>query len=106
MNKFVAQAIAYTEAYQKYANAPAALREAMCLKAQYPAILEPLRPRDVFAGCRSGGEYMVACVSPSLLDLNWNIPRILDAALRNGRQGSMRERTGLAISSSSKQFLI
>lgn len=56
MNKFVTQAIAYTEAYQKYADAPAALREAMCLKAQYPAILEPLRRSDVFAGCRSGGE--------------------------------------------------
>jgi len=56
MNKFVKQAVDYTEAYQQYADAPAALREAMCLKTQYPGILEPLRTRDVFAGCRSGGE--------------------------------------------------
>lgn len=56
MNKFVAQAVEYTEAYKRNAAASPALREAMCLKAQYPAILEPLRAKDVFAGCRSGGE--------------------------------------------------
>lgn len=56
MNKFVAQAVAVTEIYRRYAGESPALREAMCLKTQYPAILEPLRSKDVFAGCRSGGE--------------------------------------------------
>ena len=60
MNKFVEQAVAFTEAYRKHSDAPPALREAMCLKAQYPAILAPLRPGDVLAGCRSGGEIVYA----------------------------------------------
>ncbi len=33
-------------------------------------------------GC---GEYMLAHSSPSMLNLNWNIPRLLDAVLHNGR---------------------
>lgn len=56
MNEFVAQALAYTEAYRQARQAPPAWREAMCLKTQYPAILTPLKADDVFAGYRNGGE--------------------------------------------------
>ena len=43
-------ALRFTEAYQQYEQAPIAIREAMCLKALYPAILAPIRADDLFAG--------------------------------------------------------
>lgn len=46
----VAQALAFTEAYQRHRDAHPALREAMCLRTQYPALMPPLKAGDVFAG--------------------------------------------------------
>lgn len=46
----VAQAIAFTRAYQEHEHAPAPIREAMCLREQYPALMGDLRPGDRFAG--------------------------------------------------------
>ncbi len=43
-------AIRFTETYRRYELAPIAVREAMCLKALYPAILAPIRADDLFAG--------------------------------------------------------
>lgn len=41
---------AFTKTYKKYKNRHIAIREAMCLKAMYPAILKPIQQKDLFAG--------------------------------------------------------
>lgn len=41
---------AFTDTYKKYENAPAALREAMCLKVQFPAVMGKMEEDDLFAG--------------------------------------------------------
>lgn len=43
-------AIDFTETYCQYENEHIAIREAMCLRAQYPAILTDIREGDLFAG--------------------------------------------------------
>lgn len=40
----------FTDTYQEYRNAPAAIREAMCIKVQFPAVMEDMTDEDVFAG--------------------------------------------------------
>ncbi len=50
LNPFVAQALAFTEAYKTCASSHKAIREAMCLKTQYPALMGEIRPGDLFAG--------------------------------------------------------
>lgn len=48
----VAQAVAFTGAYRQHRHDPAPLREAACLRTQFPAILGPLREDDALAGRR------------------------------------------------------
>ncbi len=43
-------AVALTETYRAHQDAHPALREAACLRAQYPALLAPIGPDDLFAG--------------------------------------------------------
>jgi len=50
IHPLIAQAVAFTEAYRRHADAHPAIREAMCLRTLYPAILANLREDDVFAG--------------------------------------------------------
>ncbi|HWI64665.1 MAG TPA: pyruvate formate lyase family protein [Symbiobacteriaceae bacterium] len=40
----------FTETYRRYQHAHPALREAMCLKAQFPGYLLPMEPGDLLAG--------------------------------------------------------
>jgi pyruvate-formate lyase len=40
----------FTETYKKYKNEHPAIREAMCLKVQYPAFFTEIKPDDLFAG--------------------------------------------------------
>lgn len=40
----------FTDTYRKYEGAPAAIREAMCLKVQFPAVMGQMREEDLFAG--------------------------------------------------------
>ncbi len=42
--------LAFTNTYRQYQKAHIAIREAMCLRVLFPALLEPLRPGDLFAG--------------------------------------------------------
>ncbi len=42
--------INFTETYRKYKNHDISIREAMCLKAQFPAILTGIQEQDLFAG--------------------------------------------------------
>ena len=42
--------LAFTEAYRRAAATHVALREAACLRAQFPAILTPIKDNDLFAG--------------------------------------------------------
>ena len=42
--------LAFTDAYRQHKNDHIAMREAMCLKAQYPAICAPIQDKDLFAG--------------------------------------------------------
>ncbi len=42
--------LAFTDAYRHHKNDHIALREAMCLKAQFPAICTPIQDPDLFAG--------------------------------------------------------
>jgi len=46
------QAQHFTHIYQQYQNAPSAVREVACLRAQYPAILQPIGETDLIAGRR------------------------------------------------------
>ncbi len=46
----VAQAREFTEVYRQYKNGSVAIREAMCVKAQFPALMGPIEPDDRFAG--------------------------------------------------------
>lgn len=55
LSPIVAQAVALTNAYREFELAPTPIREAMCLKAQYPARMGDLRPGDRFAGRRAKG---------------------------------------------------
>jgi len=52
----LAMEIEFTEAYRRYEHAHSAIREAMCLRAQYPASLQEIRDEDLFAG-RAGNEH-------------------------------------------------
>lgn len=40
----------FTSVYQQYRDAPTAIREAMCLRVIYPALLPPIEEDDYFAG--------------------------------------------------------
>lgn len=40
----------FTDTYRKYETAPAAIREAMCLKVQFPAVMGEMTEEDLFAG--------------------------------------------------------
>ncbi|HAB53055.1 MAG TPA: hypothetical protein DCE80_12950, partial [Ignavibacteriales bacterium] len=40
----------FTETYKKHLNDNPAIREAMCLKVQYPAFFTPIQDTDLFAG--------------------------------------------------------
>ncbi|MCL2880039.1 MAG: hypothetical protein FWF29_07330 [Treponema sp.] len=53
LNPVIAQAVDFTETYKKYKDAPIPIREAMCFKTQYPALLPAIRDGDVFAGRRT-----------------------------------------------------
>lgn len=45
-----AHELAFTETYRRYRDAHPAIREAMCLRVQYPAVLTAIEPGDLFAG--------------------------------------------------------
>jgi pyruvate-formate lyase len=47
--KFEAE-LRFTETYKKYKDAHPAIREAMCLKEQFPAFFTPIQEDDLFAG--------------------------------------------------------
>lgn len=53
INPLIAQAVEFTQAYKQHQNDPLAIREAMCLKKQYPALLTEIRLDDLFAGRRT-----------------------------------------------------
>ena len=50
MNPIIKQAVLFTDIYKKYFNDPIEIREAMCFKAQYPALLPDIRDGDMYAG--------------------------------------------------------
>lgn len=50
ISKMIETAEAFTKVYKLYENEPIAIREAMCLKAQYPAILADINQGELFAG--------------------------------------------------------
>lgn len=53
-----------TAAYREHTDAHPARREAACLRAQFPGILQPIRDGDVFAGRRS---YPPVCYDPDMM---------------------------------------
>jgi len=52
-NPTLAQAIEFTNVYKQHKNSPVAIREAMCFKAQYPALLPTFRDDQMYVGRRS-----------------------------------------------------
>lgn len=50
LHPVVRQALEFTETYKRYRDEHPAIREAMCLKTQYPGLMGPIQPGDVFAG--------------------------------------------------------
>lgn len=48
----VAQAVEFTQTYKRFSAAHPAIREAMCLKTQFPSLLGAMRQDDTFAGRR------------------------------------------------------
>ncbi|MCW5942501.1 MAG: hypothetical protein KIS66_09740 [Fimbriimonadaceae bacterium] len=55
LSPIVAQAVSFTAAFREFEDAPTPIREAMCLRAQYPARMGDLRPGDSFAGRMASG---------------------------------------------------
>jgi len=53
LNPVIAQAVEFTDTYIKYKDAPISIREAMCFKTQYPALLPDIRDGDMYAGRRT-----------------------------------------------------
>ena len=53
LNPMIKQALELTDVYKKYQDAPLPIREAMCYKAQYPALLPDIRQGDIYAGHRT-----------------------------------------------------
>ncbi|MBA4387530.1 MAG: hypothetical protein C0404_06085 [Verrucomicrobia bacterium] len=49
-NKLLECAVKFTDTYREYSSAPVAIREAMCMKTQFPAMLRDLTENDCFAG--------------------------------------------------------
>ncbi|HEX2960480.1 MAG TPA: pyruvate formate lyase family protein [Ignavibacteriales bacterium] len=49
-NNILQAELKFTETYRKYKDAHAAVREAMCLKEQYPAFFTEIKDGDLFAG--------------------------------------------------------
>ena len=58
MNPTITQAVEFTDTYKKYKDAPIAIREAMCFKTQYPALLAEIQDTDMFAGRRTRGRFV------------------------------------------------
>lgn len=82
LSPLVAKTLAFTEAYKRHAGDPVALREAMCLRAQYPAILDDIRADDLFAGRR--GKAWIAYVGT----IWWAAyPSYLHGTKEEGKQG-------------------
>jgi pyruvate-formate lyase len=52
INPLITQAVEFTDAYKQHQYDPLPIREAMCLKKQYPALLAEIRDGDLFAGRR------------------------------------------------------
>jgi len=52
LSPIVAQAMEFTAAYQEFSEAHPAVREAMCLRTQFPALLGSIREDDTYAGRR------------------------------------------------------
>ena len=46
----IAQAVTFTHVYRQQESAHPALREAQCLRAQFPALLQPIGTQELFAG--------------------------------------------------------
>ena len=82
LSPLTAQALHFTEVYRKHRNDPVAIREAMCLKAQYPALLAEIQEEDLFAGRRPRDR--IAYVGT----IWWAaFPRRGDAPFMEGKQG-------------------
>jgi len=54
LNPIITQGQEFTKVYKEYKDAPPPIREAMCFKAQYPALLPEVKEDDMYAGRRSG----------------------------------------------------
>jgi len=52
-NPIITQAVQFTNVYKQYKDAPVPIREAMCFKAQYPALLHEICEGDMYAGRRT-----------------------------------------------------
>jgi pyruvate-formate lyase len=55
LHPVVQQAIDFTETYRRHRDDHPALREAACLRAQFPALMGPIEPDDLYAGGWEGG---------------------------------------------------
>lgn len=55
LHPVVAQAVAFTAAHRQHADAHPAVREAACLRTQFPALMGAIRPGDAFAGGQAEG---------------------------------------------------
>ncbi|AKJ63695.1 pyruvate formate lyase family protein [Kiritimatiella glycovorans] len=57
--RIIRSAIEFTRAYREHADDPKALREAHCVRTQFPALLKPIREKDLFAGIMEKASYLV-----------------------------------------------
>lgn len=55
LHPVVRQAKVFTDTYKKHLGEHPAVREAACLKTQYPALVGPIKPDDLFAGSQAEG---------------------------------------------------
>ncbi len=91
LNPLLVQALAFTRAYQRFEDSPIAIREAMCLKEQYPALMGPLKSGDRFAGRKADQRLLYVGT------LWWSAPPVLqDGVYMPCKQGGFCFDFGLA----------
>lgn len=78
IDPIIAHAVAFTETYKRYGKEQKSVREAMCLKTQFPAMLGELRANDHFAG--RNGPRLIAYFSHQV----WNT---MQDNVHDGKQG-------------------
>ncbi|MGZ4108114.1 MAG: hypothetical protein ACXVP7_00345 [Actinomycetota bacterium] len=110
----------FTEVYRAHADSHVAVREAACLRAQYPGILEPIEPGDLLAGrirprlvgftpdewggCAFGYYHMPQAIREALERHPLDADRFAVPSRRYSRSGTRRTRRRACVAPTSERW--